>query len=85
MTYRLYTERFANLGEIASRHFDGFTIVDSVGYWKGQREDSAIIEVVTDAPHKIGELAEDIRTTNHQQAVLVTAADETTWTVSRTE
>lgn len=77
MTYRLYTERFANLGDIASRYFDAFTIVDTVGYWRGQRENSAVIEIGTDDARKVQTLAEDIRTTNHQQAVMMTAADET--------
>lgn len=77
MTYRLYTERFANLGAITSTFFDAFTIVDAVGYWRGVKEDSAVIEIGTSSPRKVRELAEAIRQANHQQAVRITSTDET--------
>ena len=29
--------------------FDGFTMVDSVGYWKGAREESVVVTIFTEA------------------------------------
>ena len=34
--------------EIVSRYYDGFTIILATGYWKGNEEKTAIVEVSTD-------------------------------------
>ena len=69
--YRLYTERRANLAELTSRYFDGFTLIEAVGYWQGNAESSAIIEVIgTSFDYaRVFALARDIRETNGQQSV----------------
>ena len=69
--YRLYTERRSNLAELTSRYFDGFTLIDAVGYWEGNAEPSAIIEVIgTSFDYaRVFALARDIRETNGQQSV----------------
>lgn len=72
MLFRIYTERFDNLAALAAKRFDSFTVLDAVGYWQGQAEKSAVIEVSTDNRAIVRELAEDIKVTNHQQAVLIT-------------
>ena len=80
--YRLYTERRPNLAGIVSRHFAGFTLCDSVGYWEGSSELSCIVEVIVsdnddsdDARYAdILRLAEDIRATNKQTSVYVVSS-----------
>lgn len=73
MLYRLATETKPNLATLAGVYFDGFTILQGKGYWKGQAEPSTIIEVETDDDDSVRRLAEDIRTTNNQEAVMVTS------------
>jgi hypothetical protein len=70
--YRIYTETKPNLGEIVSRTFESFTILQGTGYWKGQSEESSVIEVMAhDERGKVQDLARVIRSKNEQQAVLV--------------
>jgi hypothetical protein len=84
--YRLYTERFDNIAAIARQRFEGFTLINAVGYWQGASEDSVIVEVVTDDASRIKALAEDIRRTNHQQAVMVTSEPVTVeWALAPTD
>ena len=76
--YRLYTERRANLAELTSRYFSGFTLIDAVGYWKGNAEPSAIVEVIgtsADYADTIIELAHAIRIANGQQSVYLVRAE----------
>ena len=69
--YRLYTERRPNLAELTSRYFDGFTLIDTVGYWRGNAEQSAIIEVIGTSTDyaRVLDLAHAIRISNGQQSV----------------
>lgn len=69
--YHIHTEWKRNLGKVASRYFPGFTLSKGAGYWQGQREASATIEVLTDKPSKVNALARAIKLVNKQQAVLV--------------
>lgn len=71
MLFRLYTERKPNLADLASKRFEGFTILPAVGTWKGVSEDSAVIEVIGthDDEANILRLAEDIKRENSQEAV----------------
>jgi len=55
--------------------FDGFTIIEAAGYWKGQVENSLVIEIcgyfddtMIDGVEKI---AERIKVLNKQEAVLI--------------
>lgn len=76
--YRLYTEDKENLGEITLKYFpDGFTIYHGTGYWKGGQEYNATIEIVIPGKStvlvldKIQALADEIKTTNSQETVLI--------------
>ena len=76
--YRLYTERRSNLAELTSRHFNGFTLIDAVGYWQGASEPSTLIEIIgatTDFHARVLELARVIRETNGQQSVYLVRAE----------
>ena len=71
MIYRIYTEDLGNIPEIVSQYFDGFTVFEAVGYWKGQREKTAVVELVTDERVKVYEMARTIKELNKQESVLV--------------
>jgi len=74
MLYHIYTEDKPNLADLASKHFDGFTILKGVGYWQGEAEPCAVIEII-DSKDKwltVNTLALDIKEANKQQAVLIT-------------
>lgn len=82
MTFRLYTEDSpvfrSNAARILTDHgFDSFTILPASGYWHGVPENSAVIELYTDNRDAVLDSARAITACNHQQAVLVTATDDT--------
>ena len=79
--YRIYTER-KNLPEIESivtqAGFDGFTMLDAVGFWQGKAEYSLVLEFITEEDPqffhtRIVQVAETIKRINAQDAVLVTS------------
>lgn len=79
MIYRLFTEN-KNADVIQQevlRHFSGFTVVAGgsvAGYWQGGSEYSMVIEIDTlgdDNKLAVYGIAEFIKKTNGQQAVLV--------------
>ena len=75
--YRLYTERRDNLAELTARYFPGFTLLDGVGFWDNVHEETTIIEIIASdvVGHvvRLRELAETIRNTNNQHAVIITS------------
>lgn len=76
MLYRICTENknYEDIVKLVSRYFDGFTVIKTEGYWKGQKEHSLIIEIVSDAKdteQKIGKIIFDIKRMNKQESVLV--------------
>ena len=79
MLYRIYTENKNKelVEQVVSEYFDGFTIIESIGYWKSTKESSLIIEIICLPKDdlKIYRLAEDIKLLNHQTSVLVTCAN----------
>uniref|UniRef100_A0A6M3LM66 Uncharacterized protein n=1 Tax=viral metagenome TaxID=1070528 RepID=A0A6M3LM66_9ZZZZ len=74
MLYHIYTEDKPNLADLASKHFEGFTILKGIGYWQGEPEPCAVIEIIDDknAWVDINALALLIKQENKQQAVLIT-------------
>jgi len=75
MLYRLYTERInlPNIKKIVSSQFDGFTLTNGEGYWRGESEESLIIEIVSndDIEAKVINLAKLIKLENNQESVLL--------------
>lgn len=75
MLYRICTEDINRPGieRIVSSRFPGFTTLTAHGFWKLQKENSLIIEVVTDVKneHKIKAIAGDIKALNNQESVLI--------------
>jgi alpha/beta superfamily hydrolase len=60
-----------NIVKAVSREFDGFTISDSLGFWKGSAEKSCIIILVTENQDAVNSVAEEIKLLNKQECVLV--------------
>jgi len=73
MIYRIYTEDInRNKIEAAANNlFDGFTLIPAIGYWKGIKENSIIIEIFTTDVDSVFSLADQIKEFNNQEAVLV--------------
>jgi hypothetical protein len=58
--------------ELLSQFFEGFTTYEVVGHWKGQRERTLKIEIVTDLPAtKLVAVAKELKTALDQEAVLM--------------
>ena len=80
MLIRICTEHKnrAQVGIEVDKYFDCYSLFQGVGMWKGQIEQSLLIEIAVDAKadHTIAraaalELADDIKILNKQEAVLV--------------
>ena len=84
MLYRIFTEN-KNLKEIeaiVSKYYEGFTLLKSEGFWRLQKENSLIIEIVTDDSDKlIEDMAKEIKTANNQEAVLIQKIKNNQWLV----
>ena len=84
MLYRLFAEckNEAELEKLITNYFEGFTLVKGEGFWRLQKENSLIIEIVTeDTEAKINGLAEDIKRLNNQESVLVQRINNKQWFV----
>jgi hypothetical protein len=71
--YRIYTEDL-NRGEVlrlAAEKFENFTLQSTTGYFRGEAEDSIVIEIVPAQKQDAAELANSIRRLNGQRSVLV--------------
>lgn len=80
--YRISTENLNKPGieSIVSKHFDGFSVIEQTGYWKGVKENSLVIEIQGDdavsgvspeEARKIEEICFGIKDLNHQESVLL--------------
>jgi len=84
MLYRIYTEdkNHEELERLISKYFEGFTIVKGEGFWRLQKENSLIIEIVTeDQDNYITKLASEIKKINQQEAVLIQKLQNCQWLV----
>ena len=84
MLYRIFTEdtNQEKIEKICTKHFPGFTIIKSAGYWRLQKEKSLIIEIVTeDTDVKINCLAREIKDVNKQESVLIQKIKNNQWFV----
>jgi len=76
--YRLYTENKnkALITKEVSKEFEGFTVLEGAGYWKGIKESALVIEIITDesreGENKVDRLAHFIKILNNQENVLLT-------------
>ena len=76
IAYKLYTENknIELVEDLVGRYFDGFTIRQGAGYYKGLKEGSLTIEVMGNEEDgvKVKRLAAKIRDANDQDCVLMT-------------
>jgi hypothetical protein len=76
--FRLYTEggprREHAVRELVGAQFDGFTILQAEGSWKGVRENSIIVEIIgTEVDWiRVESVAKGIKEANAQESVLIT-------------
>lgn len=72
--FRIYTEYRPNIEPLTADRFEGATFYDALGLWRGQFEQSGVIEIIgTDEDRtKVLDLANVIKTENAQTAILVT-------------
>lgn len=76
--YRIYTEEKnrAEVEAVTGDYFPGFTVFTGIGYYKGNKEFSMVIEIIGNDTkkdfEKIVTLAEYIKTVNCQESVLIT-------------
>jgi hypothetical protein len=57
--------------EVCSR-FDGFTITEGIGFWKGEEEKVTILTIITEDAWKVSEIAQAFKVGFNQESVLVT-------------
>ena len=85
--YRLITEDKNREGIVAivSAVFDGFTLIETHGYWQGKPENSLIIEI--DGPRVTGtqlnSIAEHICILNDQQCVMIQHVPSSVWLINK--
>ena len=80
--YRIFTENVnkQRICKLISGYFDGFTVFETTGYWKGCQEQSLCIEIMADSydisvPGKINALSQAICLGNEQESVLIQELD----------
>jgi hypothetical protein len=88
MLYRIYTENINKhaIEKLVNDFYEGYTIIESTGYWQGKKERSMIIEIITSNPESnettiINTIATRIKKLNKQQSVLVAKFDCNHWIV----
>jgi hypothetical protein len=52
--------------------FDGFTVTEGVGFWKGDQENVTILTFITDEVDNVREIADAFKTAFRQESVLMT-------------
>lgn len=76
--YRIYTEDIGrdNIVYVCGAHYDAYTLISADGYWGSKKEESLIIEIIAPSTDygEIQRIARWIKTTNKQQAVLITVS-----------
>lgn len=78
--YKIYTQnyRLKWIKQVCSELFDGYTIYKTLGYWKGTKEKSIVIEIIVADNHfrwtelKIKTLVSMLKGYGKQESVLVT-------------
>jgi len=73
--YRIFTEHKNSdkIVEIVNKYFEGYTLLNGIGYWQGVPEQSLVIEIIgteKDAA-RVELVAYEIKKANVQEAVLI--------------
>ena len=72
--HRIYTEdkNKRAIVRLASKRFESLTVQPTLGYYRGQRERSIVLEIVGGSAAAVQNLARAIAAMNGQKSVLVT-------------
>lgn len=84
MLYRIFTENKnqEEIEKLCSKYFEGYTVIKADGFWRLQKENSLIIEIVAEEiDAKISALAGDIKKNNNQETVLIQKINNHQWWV----
>ena len=75
--YRLYTEDVnrKDILSVLNARFEGFTVIPTIGSWRGKLESSLLIELFNTDKQFVIEAASKIASMNHQDAVAIIEAD----------
>ena len=58
--------------KLVSEHFEGFTASEVVGYWKGSKEQTLKIEVITESkPVELARIGKELRDKLDQESILM--------------
>jgi len=52
--------------------FDGFTVTEGIGFWKGEQENVTILTFITDDAASVAAIAEAFKAAFRQESVLMT-------------
>lgn len=90
MLYRLFLEEVAKRQvtvNVLSEFIDGFTIVTADGYWQGQNEQSAVVELVLpdESDQFVNEIAQALAIAHDQTAILVERLENKNWFVGQVQ
>jgi len=77
MLYRLYIGsnnkthhvEEEKLKAVINKYFEGYTIIQSAGYWKGTKEESRIIEIETNNKEQVLKAIEELKAVLEQEAI----------------
>lgn len=65
--------------QIISEYFDGFTAYEVIGYWKGQKEKTLKVEIVSDdMPAKVSKLCKQLAIELKQDAIMLEQVESNT-------
>ena len=58
--------------DIVGQYFDGFTAFEVIGYWKGQKERTLKVEIITEeSDAKLAKIGKELREALAQESVLM--------------
>jgi hypothetical protein len=59
----------SKIQDVLNREFEGYTIQIVTGYWKGSKEDTALISITSNSEHKIKEIVDILKVELKQEAI----------------
>ena len=67
------------INEVVTPRFDGFTMIDSIGYWQGKQEQSFIIRIIAeetgDVYIKLSDIRQEYKKQFNQESVMLITTD----------
>jgi uncharacterized membrane-anchored protein YitT (DUF2179 family) len=78
--WRIYTEKKNTrmVENLLNIYYKGYTLIKATGYWKGEKENSLIVEILLNESgtnlnrDNLQKIADEIKRFNDQQTVLIT-------------